>query len=29
MTWIIEFKGDLSESTELNMDVSGAMRAVK
>ena len=28
MTWIIEFKGDLSETSELNMDGSESIRAV-
>lgn len=28
MTWIIEFKGDLSESSPLNMDGSTSIRAV-
>ncbi|HTF98345.1 MAG TPA: hypothetical protein VL995_19555 [Cellvibrio sp.] len=28
MTWIIEFKGDLSETSELNMDGSASIRAV-
>lgn len=28
MTWIIEFTGDLSETSELNMDGSESMRAV-
>lgn len=28
MTWIIEFKGDLSDTSELNMDGSDSMRAV-
>ena len=28
MIWIIEFKGDLSETSELNMDGSASIRAV-
>ena len=28
MIWIIDFRGDLNESSELNMDGSNAMRAV-
>jgi hypothetical protein len=28
MAWIIDFRGDLSESSELNMDGSTSMRAV-
>lgn len=28
MTWIIEFRGDLSETSELNMDGSATIRAV-